>query len=148
MQCEDVQKEIALARSLAEAPELVRAHLDSCLACRKARTLYGQLNQALAKPSWEPPVGFALQVAELAQPVPKPVAEHFSAAGMLRHVAAMFASAVFILSYLAMHSHRPVLAVFASGLQLVAVNALTIAAVSAAPILFATFWLTRRILAE
>jgi hypothetical protein len=147
MQCDDVQKELALARSGAELTGLIRRHLDSCADCRAASALYDRLNVALADTEWELPAGFAVRVANLAQPLPQRAGTSV-AAGMLSGLASILMAAVCILSYLVTNSSRSILTAFGAGLRFVALNALTVAAISAAAILFATLWLTRRLLAE
>src|SRR5262245_14269265 len=70
MECEFVQKQLALNEITPELHDRINAHLASCLRCRRAASMYAGMREALAgEPVWRPPTGFALRVADAAAPV-------------------------------------------------------------------------------
>jgi anti-sigma factor RsiW len=151
MQCELVQKRLALNEITPDIRDAVNAHIASCDGCRRAALLYTSISDALARePTWRPPAGFAFQVATVVVLVP-------GTSRARKRFAAVAAAALLLAAYLLVNgSLLHVLSVlFEAYVSVVSVisraivtNAVFLVWVSATISVVATVWLARRWLAE
>jgi|SoiMethySBSTD1v2_1073268.scaffolds.fasta_scaffold08057_13 hypothetical protein len=151
MQCELVQRQLALNEITQDIRDAVNAHVASCDGCRRAALLYAGINDVLAgEPTWRPPDGFASQVATAVVPVPgtpqirKPFAAVAAAVLLLTAYLLVNGSLLQVLSGL-FEDYVSVVSVLSRALV---TNAVFLVWVSAAISVIATAWLTRRWLAE
>jgi anti-sigma factor RsiW len=147
MECELVERLLALNEITPDDRDAVNAHVASCDGCRRAALLYSGISKALtAEPAWHPRAGFASEVARSVTAVP-PI-------WTARNWIATIAAAAFVLAAISMVAGRPlyvqsgvfqnyVAAVSNLGRVLVA-NAVFFVWGSAVAFVIATAWLTRR----
>ena len=152
MECEFVQKQLALNQLEPDVREGVNAHVASCDRCKSAALLFSGINDALAQePVWHPPEGFAASVAAVAAPVPAPtrIRTRFtvaaSAAAILCSVLFLFLNRALFQMFSAVFEYYVLLASRVS--RVFVANAVFLLWVSAVIFVIITVRLTRRSLA-
>ena len=151
MQCEFVQRQLALNEITPDIRAAVNAHVAFCEGCRRAALLYTGINDVLAdEPTWRPPAGFASQVATVVVSVPgtsrarKRFASIAAAALLLAAYLLVNGGPLHVLSVL-FEDYVSVVSVISRALV---TNSVFLVCVSAAISVIATAWLARRWLAE
>ena len=151
MECELVERLLALGEITPDTRDAVNAHVASCDGCKRAALLYGDINEALAgEPAWHPPAGFASDVVR-AIPTLTPT-------WTTRYTFATVAAAALLLAALLLVIGQPLYvqsALFQNYVSAVSVvsralvtNILFFVWGSATTFVIATAWLTKRWLVE
>jgi hypothetical protein len=146
MECEIVERLLALNEIAPDDRDAVNGHVASCDACRRAALLYSGINEALAaEPAWHPPTGLASDVVTIA-----PVSPIWTARNWFATVAAfaLLLAAFFLVIGQRLYVQSALFQNYVAAVSIVSralvKNAVFIVLGFATTFAIATAWLTRR----